>query len=38
MNSEIGLFALMLAPVASMISAYYSLQVLKTLSNWFNFL
>ncbi|GAA80267.1 hypothetical protein P20495_2781 [Pseudoalteromonas sp. BSi20495] len=36
MSSEFGLFALMLAPVASMISAYYSVQVLKSMGSWFN--
>lgn len=36
MSSELGLFALMLAPVVSMISAYCSVQVFKAMGGWFN--
>ncbi|MBE0384701.1 hypothetical protein PCARR_b0726 [Pseudoalteromonas carrageenovora IAM 12662] len=36
MSNELGLFALMLAPVVSMISAYYSVQMIKVMGSWFN--
>ncbi|ASM52249.1 hypothetical protein PESP_b0730 [Pseudoalteromonas espejiana DSM 9414] len=37
MSNELGLFALMLAPVVSMISVYCMVQVIKSMGSWINF-
>ncbi len=37
MSNELGLFALMLTPVVSMISVYYMVQVIKSMGSWINF-
>ena len=36
MSNELGLFALMLAPVVSIITAYVSVQALKSMGGWLN--
>lgn len=35
MSSEMGLFALMLAPVLSVISAYLTFEMFSLLAQWF---
>jgi hypothetical protein len=36
MSYELGLFALMLAPVISMLCVYFSVQLVKNIGSWFN--
>jgi len=36
MSSELGLLALMLAPVVSLLSAYASVELLRNVGQWLN--